>query len=445
MKLIQHLEQRQILAPSLRQALHILQLSTLELQTLMEKELQENPCLEEERPRGSQEKTLPFETVVPPTSHFSASEEDEEIWNYRESLVTKPITLGEHLLHQLRLFCTSEQDCRIGEVLIGSLDENGYLRESVEEIAALHHVSPTDVERLLSLIQGFDPLGVGARDLAECLLLQLDSHSPLESTIIRDHLSDLQAKRVDLIQKKLKVSEEKLKEAVRRIMALEPKPGRSFSHPKTSYVTPDITVKKGKENTFEILLNDEELSPLRLNPTYERLLKGNNLSESDKTFLREKMQSAQFLMRAIRQRKETLQQLAEALVAFQKEFFEQGPSALRPMTMDEMASCIQKHRSTVSRAVKNKFIQTPYGLFEIKFFFTGDMGSLENEGVSSRAVKERIKELIQNENPAAPLSDDEILQKLQEEGISIKRRTVSKYRQTLGFSSSFLRKNRLSR
>ena len=432
MKLIQQAEQRQILAPSLRQALHILQLSTLELETLLEKELQENPCLEEERPIESKE-------------NFSASEEDEEIWNYRESLVTKPISLGEHLLHQLRLSCSSEEDCRIGELLIGSIDENGYLRESVEEIAALHHASREDVERFLTLIQGFDPPGVGARDLVECLLLQLDARSPLASAIIREHLPDLQAKRIDVIQKKLKASSEELKEAIRCILTLEPKPGRSFSHPKTTYVTPDLVVKKGKEKPFEILVNDDELSPLRLNPTYERLLKENGLSESDKTFLREKMQSAQFLIRAIRQRKETLKCLAETLVEYQKEFFEQGPSALKPMTMEEMASRIQKHRSTVSRAVKNKFIQTPYGLFEIKFFFTGDIGGSNNEGISSRVAKERIRELIQNEAPVSPLSDDELLQELQEEGISISRRTVAKYRQALGLPSSFLRKNRLPR
>jgi len=441
MKLIQQAEQRQILAPSLRQALHILQLATLELKTLLEKELQENPCLEEERPVDSK----PFDTAVSPTSNFSASEEDEEIWNYRESLVTKPISLGEHLLHQLRLSCTKEEDCRIGEVIIGSIDENGYLRESVEEIATLHQVPPKDVERLLTLIQGFDPPGVGARDLAECLLLQVGSRSILASAIIRDYLPDLQAKRIDVLQKKLKASSEELTEAIRCIMSLEPKPGRSYSHTKTSYVIPDVTVRKGKEKPFEILVNDEELSPLRLNPTYERLLKENSLSESDKTFLRERMQSAQFLIRAIRQRKETLRRLAEVLVECQKGFFEQGPSALKPMTMDEMAGRIQKHRSTVSRTVKNKFIQTPYGLFEMKFFFTGEIGSSDNGGISSRVAKERIKELVQNEVPATPLSDDELLQRLQREGISISRRTVAKYRQLLGLPSSFLRKNRLPR
>jgi RNA polymerase sigma-54 factor len=384
---------------------------------------------------------------------------DEEKQNYQESLITAPATFQEHLLRQLRLLANSEEERKIGELIIGNLDDNGYLRCPIEEIGESAETDPSKVEEVLSIIQTFDPIGVGARDLRECLLLQLKAkgeEDSLPGQIVDKYLSYLGDKKYSYIAKKLsaegarlpdgqgsasggKVSVEEVKEAMKTITGLEPKPGRSFNTERTVRLIPDAILKKNKQG-YEVILNDGELPQLTINDKYRQMIKQEDTSKEVKEYLRGRLEAVHSLINGIKKRKETIQRIIEEIISVQKDFLDNEEYNLKPLTLEYIAKRIGKHKSTVSRAVANKYVQAPGGIFELRYFLSSGVKQKNGEFLSSKAIKSKIKDLIENENKEKPLSDQEIVSLLAQDGISISRRTISKYRKQLKILYSNLRR-----
>jgi RNA polymerase sigma-54 factor len=464
--------QRMIMTPMLQQAIGLLQLSRLELVQELRQQMEQNPLLEEvqeevEEARLSQEQ----EAQEPEPEKESASETEtpdriEEFdWdNYlqdasdyrpqipREELerfdaeihLTKPRSLVDHLLFQLHLSTSDPEMLRLGTLLVGNLDETGYLKEPLEEIAAAAGVPIETLEGALRLVQTFEPTGVGARDLRECLLLQVDTRPelhPLAKELIASHLDELERRNWERLAEKLKVSVKEIQEAMESIATLEPKPGRTFGTEDPRYITPDVYIIK-VDKELMVLLNDEGLPRLRVSPYYRTILadKAGNAKEV-REYIEGRMRSALWLIRSIEQRQRTLYKVATSLVKFQREFLERGISALRPLTLKEVAEDISMHESTVSRVTTNKYVQTPQGLFELKYFFHRGVPGIQGENVSSLKVKDLIHKLLTIEDSGRPLSDQRIVEVLRREhSIEIARRTVAKYRSQLKIPSSSRRK-----
>ncbi|MCX5692228.1 MAG: RNA polymerase factor sigma-54 [Candidatus Omnitrophica bacterium] len=318
------------------------------------------------------------------------------------------------------------------------MDDDGYLRTSIEEIAKISGVAPSQIQKVLSLIQTFDPIGVGARDLRECLLSQIkakEEENSLAGQITDKYLSYLEKKRFEFIAKKLKVPIERIKEAIKEIANLEPKPGRSFNTERTVRLIPDAILKRNNDK-YEVMLNDWELPSLNLNPKYKRMLEQKDITEDTKEYLKERLGAAKFLINAINNRKETIKKVAEAIVYIQKNFLDNGMQNLKPMTLSQIANLVDKHKSTVSRTVNNKYLQTPDGIFELRHFLNSGVKQENGELFSSKAIKSRIKDLIENENKETPLTDQKIVNLLKQDEISISRRAVAKYRYQLKILSS---------
>ena len=419
------------LTPQMRLAISLLQMPLVKLKDYVKQQIEENPLLEIEN------------REVPPKEiesdlNYSSNEDEEEKQNYRESLITKSATLSDHLLNQLHLFVNSDEERKIGEVIIANIDDNGYLKSSIEEIVNFTLVTPQEVEKVLSLVQTFDPIGVGARDLRECLLLQIKAkgeENSLTGQIIDKYLPNLEKKRFEFIAKKLKVSPERIKEAIKEIAHLEPKPGRSFNTERAVRLIPDAIVKRNNDK-YEVILNDWELPRLSLSPKYKRMLKQEDITEDTKEYLGEKVKQAKFLINALNKRKETVQKVTEAIVYIQKDFLDNGMQNLKPMTLSQIANLVGKHKSTVSRTVNNKYLQTPDGIFELRHFLNSGVKQENGEFYSSKAIRAKIKDLIENENKRNPLTDQEIVNLLKQDGISISRRTIAKYRHQLKILSS---------
>jgi len=499
----QKMQQRMVMTPMLQQAMKILQLSTLELKEWVEKEIEENPVLEEENEEAAAEtadKTSPTEPATSspeenpnPDSdkllelarerhqtdlveHMKEGDRfDAETWNlYRESeeyggegegsyggrestdadqekrdfmeaSMTRAQTLAESLEWQLLLVAKDEQEKSLGKVLIGNLDENGYLTDPLEEIAASQSTTPQELERVLHLIQTFDPTGVGARNLRECLLLQLENKTGETARkayqLVHDHFEDMEKRRYPAITKALQCSDEQLREVLAFIAGLEPKPGRSFQEGDTKYITPDVYVRK-IEGEYVVVLNDEPVPKLRISSYYRRLLKDPKALDGKETkkFLENKIQSALWLIKNIEQRRKTIYRVTEAIFRIQRDFLEIGISALKPLTLKQVADMIGMHESTVSRVTTHKYVQTPRGLFELKFFFTSGLESVDGMDVSSLSVKEKIKEMVAQEPPQKPHSDQKIMQMLNSQGLNIARRTIAKYREELKIPSASQRR-----
>jgi len=365
-----------------------------------------------------------------------------------ENLLTRSESLAEHLSWQLRFHNLTAAEEQIASLIIGNLDVGGYLQASIEEIAASTGESAELVEHVLQIIQACDPPGIGARDLRECLLLQLRAHGLddpsvqdptvlLATAIVRDHLSALEGRRFERIAKDLKVTSEEVSRAIKLITSLEPKPGGNFSSEgDVRYVIPDVHVHKVGDE-YVVTLNEEGLPRLRVSASYRRLLAEGGEA---KDYVQEKIRAAAWLIKSIHQRQRTLLLVAQSIVKFQEEFLNYGVSRMRPLVLRDVADDIGIHESTVSRAISSKYIATPRGIYALKKFFTTGLKGRQGQDVAAESIKERIREMITAEDPTRPLSDEEIAHVLSRDNVIIARRTVAKYRENMNLLPSVKRK-----
>ncbi|MGQ9508201.1 MAG: RNA polymerase factor sigma-54 [Thermodesulfobacteriota bacterium] len=457
------LTQQLVITPQLQQAIRLLQLTRLELVELINQEMRENPLLEEvefeetedqergleEEPLSNSEHTLEVKgegegsdefdwesylenyNLTPPIKQREQNGEDRPPI---ENLLTKRTTLFDHLYWQLQLSKLTEEEERAGIWIIGNLDEDGYLKIPVEEISSETGVPTSSVESVLRKIQQFDPVGVGARDLKECLLIQLEQLSvrdPIAERIVTEFLSLLKNRNYPLLAKRLGVSLERVNRAASLIFKLDPKPGKAFGGEMIQEIIPDVYVYK-VEGEYVIHLNDEGLPKLRINSYYRRLLtNGRRGLQEERKYMQEKLRSALWLIRSIDQRQRTIYKVAKSIVKFQKDFLDHGIQFLKPLVLRDVAEDIQMHESTISRVTHNKYMYTPQGIFELKFFFNTGIPSTQGESLASETVKSFIREIIAKEDPRRPYSDEKLVQILKGMNIHIARRTVSKYREML--------------
>jgi len=475
-KLHLKLSQKLIMTPSLQQAIKLLQLSKLELQEVLNQELLENPLLEESAEEAkqedaeaeAQEKTQTEEEAkaaepAPEKEKDSFDEIDYDAYfqdyieygyNPRmgeeheefpiENTLTRPPNLTDHLAWQLGMSDASPAVKEIGAFIIGNIDEDGYLRATNEEIAAAGPYDPADVEKAVSSIQSLDPIGVGARDLRECLLLQLEFlevDNPLVESIVRDHWDLFMQRHFLQISKAIGVDMKTLEGVVEIIKHLDPKPGRKYSNERAIYVEPDVYIQKVGDE-YIIVLNEDGMPKLRINGSYRNMLNSMDSKSDGETvnYIKDKIRSAVWLIKSLDQRQRTIYKVAESIVKHQREFLEKGIDYLRPLVLRDVADDIQMHESTVSRVVSNKYMHTPRGLFLMKYFFHSGIDSDTGEDISSLTVKKKIQGFIDAEDPRKPLSDSKIMKILNDEGINIARRTVAKYRDELNIPSSTDRK-----
>jgi RNA polymerase sigma-54 factor len=470
-KLHLKLSQKLIMTPSLQQAIKLLQLSKLELQEVLNQELLENPLLEEltEEVTKSEEAEAPEAKPEEEAKPAETKEKDsfEEIdydayfqdyieygYNPRmneeheefpiENTLTRPPNLADHLSWQLAMSDASPRIKEVASFLIGNIDEDGYLRASLEEVERAGPYRHEEVEEAVQLLQSFDPIGVGARDLRECLQLQLaalELDNPLVEKIIRDHWDLFMARQFVQLAKVVGIELKELEAIVEVIKRLDPKPGRKYSSERAIYVEPDVYVHKVGDE-YVIMLNEDGMPKLRINSSYRQMLNQMDSRQDGETvnYIKEKIRSAVWLIKSLDQRQRTIYKVAESIVKHQREFLEKGIDFLRPLVLRDVADDIQMHESTVSRVVSNKYMHTPRGLFLMKYFFHSGIDSEYGEDISSLTVKRKIQTFIQGEDPRKPLSDSKIMKILNDEGINIARRTVAKYRDELNIPSSTDRK-----
>ncbi|MCG8590597.1 MAG: RNA polymerase factor sigma-54 [Proteobacteria bacterium] len=491
------LSQQLVMTPQLQQAIKLLQLNQLELVNLVEQELQENPVLEEGL-EGDEEPTPgELSDATPGEENGTASAEAPEVdavdgattqeaeaaadtpeaevsdaekiadieWeNYMEShpqtglearsgedderrsleaTLTRRESLSEHLAWQLQLSAFSQPEAEAARWIIGNIDDDGYLRASVEELVRQSGQAEDAVVAALGKVQTFDPTGVGARDLRECLLLQtavLHIEDPLVLEILDQHLDLLQKRDFRGISRLLSVPIEEVAAAARVIGRLEPRPGRGFGGEDPVYITPDIYVYKIGDD-FHILLNEDGLPKLRINSVYREVLgKKKEVAKDTRDYVHEKVRSAMWLIKSIHQRQRTIYKVMQSIIKHQREFFERGVAHLRPLNLRDVADDIEMHESTVSRVTTNKYVHCPQGIFELKYFFNSSIGRFDGEAVASESVKQKIRKIIANEDPRRPLSDQRIAEMLKSANIDIARRTVTKYRESMNLLSSTKRR-----
>ena len=475
-KLNLRLSQRLVMTPSLQQAIKLLQMSRLELQEVLNQEMVENPILEEQeeateaerveaqRETDDEPRATPEAAPAKEKDHDSFEEIDfnsyfedylDSAYNPRqyqeqpeefslENVLTRPEGLPEYLNWQLSMSDAPPGLRDIATYLIGNVDEDGYLRVSRDEIRQAHYENDAEVEAALALVRSFDPPGVGAFDLPDCLLLQLAAlgvENALIERIIREHWPEFLNRQFVPLAKKLGVGMSEIQAAFEIIKNLEPKPGRKYSSERTIYVEPDVFVRKiGDE--YVIQLSEDGLPKLRISAAYRRLLRGGNgaIGAEAANYLKDKMRSAIWLIKSLDQRQRTIYKVADSIVRHQREFLDHGIEHLRPLVLRDVASDIAMHESTVSRVVSNKYIHTPRGLFPMKYFFHSGIDSSQGDDVSSLSIKNKISRIVEEEDSRRPHSDARITQKLRAEGIQIARRTVAKYREELRIPSSSQRK-----
>src|SRR5213596_841124 len=461
----QNLALQQILAPQLQQSLLFLQTPLLELRNLVQQEMETNPVLEElpddpslDGPNGAEpsadtnfkeefEKLASLDEewrdyMAQSSSYSGGSREARDKRQFFFDSIATQETLQQNLVGQLNQTALGTDDRKTAEMIIGNIDDNGFLQSTPEEMALNSGIQKEDFEKMLTLIQSFYPRGVGARDLRECLLIQLQregKESSLEYKIISEHMEDLGKRRFPEIARRMGMSVEKVQECANDIARLNPRPGQIFTTAPPNYVLPDVTVEK-MDGEYQVILNGEQIPHLRISNTYKDIMaQGNNGSEV-KDYIRDKIRSGKFLIRSIHQRQQTISNIAQQIVSRQQDFFEHGSSHLKPMTMKEIADAVGVHETTVSRAVSGKYMATPWGVFEMKYFFTPGYQTASGEAMSNTSVKDVILDLVKNENGNAPLSDMEIVEILRERGIPIARRTVAKYRTELNILPSNMRR-----
>jgi RNA polymerase sigma-54 factor len=466
-KLHTKLVQKLILTPSLQQAIKLLPMSTLELSELLNQEMVENPMLEE----VPTEELQPVEAAQEKQAEEKKPDQKTDAWDdqdyeyffgdylddgYRprtptevkelppiENTLSTSASLSDHLLWQLSMQTDDPLVREIGEAIIGNLDDDGYLVATVDEIASMGPWQPEEVERALKLCQTFDPVGVCARDLQECLTIQIRhlglSGSPSER-IVTEHLRLLQNHQVPELARKLGMSIDDLKQHIELIRHLDPKPGSRHNPSQSQYVIPDVYVVK-VEDQYVAVLNEEGLPQLRISPVYRRLLdKGAENSDETRAYVKDKFRSALWLIKSVEQRQKTIHKVATSIINFQRDFLDHGIEYLRPLVLRDVANDIGMHESTVSRVVTNKYMHTPQGVFEMKYFFHSGIASSYGEAVSSVTIKQRIRKIIEQEDPRKPLSDSKIVSILQREGLELARRTIAKYREELKIPTSNQRK-----
>jgi len=444
------------MTPQLQQALKILQMPRLELNNAIQTELRENPVLEDlvglpeeewdahfndsgrpQLPRDSAKEfsleKIPWDYPTVPY-HDMPQYEDEEERPSLEQTLSRPESLTDYLIWQLRLSDLEGKARRIGLEIIGNLGPDGYLQTDLETLASQCETTVEEIEQVLLRVQDFDPPGIAARDLRECLLIQV-RHMGMKGTlaerIIMECLKDLENNRIPQIAKKLGATVAEVAHAVDWIRGLEPKPGRLYATEEAHYITPDVFVFKFQDE-YVIVLNEDGLPKLRVSPFYMRSLSNKELPKEARSYIQEKMRSALWLIRSIHQRQRTIYKVTESIMRFQREFLDRGIDYLRPLVLKDVAVDTGLSESTISRVVTNKYVHTPQGLYELKFFFNSSISKSDGDAVASQSVKEQIKRLIQKEEPHSPLSDQEIVEILGKQGIHIARRTVAKYRTELG-------------
>jgi RNA polymerase sigma-54 factor len=461
----QNLSLQQVLAPQLQQSLLILQAPLLELRNLVQQEMETNPVLEELAIEPSAEEAGESDAaadaqfkeefdklakldeewrdyMAQSSSYTGRSQEAEDKRQFFFDSIPTQETLQQHLMGQLNQTVLNANDRKSAELIIGNIDDNGFLQTTPEEMALNTGIPQEDFEHMLTLIQSFYPPGVGARDLGECLLIQLKregKQNSLEYRIIADHMQDLGKRRFPEIARRMGISTEQVQKCANNIAQLDPRPGAIFAEAPKNYVLPDVTVEKVNGN-YQIILNGEQIPHLRISNTYKDIMAQDRNGSEVKDYIRDKIRSGKFLIKSIHQRQQTISNIAHQIVTRQREFFEKGSSYLKPMTMVQIADAVGVHETTVSRAISGKYISTPQGVFEMKYFFTPGYQTATGESMSNTSVKEAILDLVKSEPGNSPLSDKEIVEILSKRGIPIARRTVAKYRTELNILPSNMRR-----
>jgi len=459
-----------VLAPQLRQSLELLQVPVLELQAMVQKEIQENPTLEEKlqaedpveiEPSNGEEENpaeLEFKEEYEILSRlddewkdyfrqsqttYQHSAADEARREFFLNSISQTVSLQEHLLNQLSLAELEDGDRRIGEMLVGSINDDGYLTTTLAEMSSTTGYTIAEIDAVLKVIQDFDPVGIGAADLRSCLLLQLarlgKADSPL-ANMVTDHLPLLGARKYPDIARAMKLSVEDVQDMARFVATLEPRPGRMFNTEAASYVLPEVTIQKLRDE-YVVFVSDKYLPHLRISRHYRKLMKDPSTPPDVKEYILKKIQSGSFLIKSIHQRQQTIHRIATEIVNAQRAFFDEGLKRLKPLTMAAVADKLGIHETTVSRAVANKYAQTPQGTFELKYFFTPGYNRADGEAVSNATIKDALAQMVAQEKSQHPLSDQAIVEKLKEQGIKVARRTIAKYRDQLHILPSHLRKS----
>ncbi|MDQ8203120.1 RNA polymerase factor sigma-54 [Pelagicoccus sp. SDUM812003] len=464
-----------VLAPQLRQSLKILQVAQMDLRATIQEELQTNPSLEElSMDTPSLDEPAPESESSSEDSNSNAeelefgenfevlnkldedwrdymsqaggaqtytSEDAEKREHFFNSLVSET-SLQEHLLEQASLSDIEPVQREAIEYLVGSIDNNGFLSTSLSDLALLSGLSLGQMQEAHQILRSFDPAGIAAFDLQDCLSMQLEAKGRSRSyayEIVQKHFKLLSRRRIPDIARRLGVDVEEVQEAIAEIALLDPAPGRRFAEDNNRSVMPDVIVE-WDDDKWKVTLNSDYIPRLRISPIYKEMIAKGAITKKEKEYIQEKMRSGKFLINSIEQRQQTIERIANEIVKIQADFLEEGVSKLRPCTMTQIAEIVGVHETTVSRAIANKYIQTPHGLFELKFFFTPGYQGTDGESISNTSVKDMIQNLISGEDPAKPLSDQEIVSRLQAKDIKIARRTVAKYREELGILPSNLRR-----
>jgi RNA polymerase sigma-54 factor len=457
----QSLSQQQVLAPQLQQSLQILQAPMLELRNLIQQEIESNPTIEieqteptiEDKQAEHDEFQEEFDRLAKldeewrdymaqSSSYSGRSSEDEERRQFFFDSLVKEETLQQHLLDQVESSDLAPNDRKLAELIVGNIDDMGFLQTSPEDIANNTGMDAADLTRVLEMVQTFHPVGVGARDLRECLLIQLKrigKEQSLEFRIVDRFIDDLGKRRFPEIARRLGTTSEQVQRAANFIATLDPKPGQIFASDPNNYVLPDVVVERIGDQ-WQISLNGDQIPHLRISNTYKDLMASERNGADVRDYIRDKIRSGKFLIKSIHQRQQTISNIAHEIVAKQLEFLDKGPSALKPLTMVQIADIVGVHETTVSRAISGKYMATPHGVFDMKYFFTPGYQTAGGESMSNTSVKGAIAELVKIEDAKNPLSDKEIVEILGKRGIPIARRTVAKYRNELNILPSNMRK-----
>jgi len=468
-RLVQTQSQRLMLTQKMQQALQILQYNAQELDQHVQDELEQNPVLEMVEVKNGADLPEP-DTASSPNGHDDTDYNDADAdietlvspWEQRmkegrdlsvnpdladrrefyQNSITKDESLQAHLITQLRMAFDDDRRYAIGERIIGEIDDRGYFQGDLEALAEELQAPESEVERVLYRIQRFDPVGVGARDIEECLLLQINADYPDDDelrTLVQEHFDALQHRQIPKIAKAMGTTPEHVEDLRRKLSTLDPWPGLEYASEPTQYVAPDLDVEK-VDGEWRVFLTAEGGPNLVINDDYRDLARKKGIEKDDKAFLRDKLESAKWLIRNIEQRGQTILKVGTAIMEFQKDFLEKGIDAIRPLTLQEVADVVGVHEATVSRTTRGKYIQTPQGLFELKFFFSPGLKSATGEDQSSKSVQQRVRKIIEEEDKRKPLSDQKIAERLKQEGLTIARRTVTKYREQLGIPATTMRR-----
>ncbi|MFO7860361.1 MAG: RNA polymerase factor sigma-54 [Desulfosalsimonas sp.] len=464
LKLQQHL----VMTPQLQMAIKLLQLSRLELVEMVQQELESNPTLEEsetvetpeetpaETPEAADAREITMEESFDErldwqqymdeyssTGRVHYESEEKEAPNY-EAFTASRTNLYDHLRWQLLMTRPTAEQEAIGSLIIGNLNKYGYLDVPLEEVAQMAETDVSQVKDVLYVMQTFDPPGICARDLSECLLIQARQfgiEDPVVEALLRDHIKNLENKRYQVIARELKCSMETLSAAIELIRQLDPRPGFRYGDEDQIYITPDVYVYREGDD-YIVMLNDDEIPQLHINSYYRQAVrKGEPIAKDTRTYLRDRLRSAEWLIKSIQQRRRTIYNVMVSIVKFQRDFFDQGIAHLKPMVLRDVAEDINMHESTISRVTTNKYAHTPHGIFELKFFFNSSINRSDGNTIASASVQEEMRKIIAGENPKKPYSDKKIADMLEAaSGIRIARRTVAKYREIMGVLPSSKRK-----